>query len=42
MIVLVIKLELREGKKDEFIKIARLMVEGSQKVGDGVYGKRAE
>ena len=31
MIVLVIKLELREGRKDEFIKIARLMVEGSQK-----------
>lgn len=31
MIVLVLKLELQEGKKEEFIQIAKLMVEGSQK-----------
>jgi len=30
MIVLVLKIEIQEGKKDEFIKIAKLMVEGSQ------------
>lgn len=31
MIVLVLKLEVQQGKKEEFIKIAKLMVEGSQK-----------
>ena len=31
MIVLVVKLELKEGKKDEFIAIARPLIEGSQK-----------
>jgi quinol monooxygenase YgiN len=30
MIVLVVKLEVQEGKKEEFIEIAKLMVEGSQ------------
>ena len=31
MIVLVVKLELQEGKKAEFIEIAKRMVDGSQK-----------
>lgn len=31
MIVLVLKIEVQEGKKEEFIKIAKLMVAGSQK-----------
>ncbi len=31
MIVLVVKLELKEGKKDEFIEIARSIIAGSQK-----------
>lgn len=31
MIVLVVKLEVQAGKKEEFIQIAKLMVEGSQK-----------
>ena len=31
MIVLVLKLELQEGKKSEFITVARPLIEGSQK-----------
>ena len=31
MIVLVVKIKVQEGKKEEFIKIAKLMIEGSQK-----------
>jgi len=31
MIVLVLKLEIKEGKKEEFIGVAKLMAEGSQK-----------
>jgi quinol monooxygenase YgiN len=31
MIVLVLKLEVHQGKKEEFIEIAKRMVEGSQK-----------
>ena len=31
MIVLVVKIEVQEGKKEEFLAIAKRMVEGSQK-----------
>ncbi len=31
MIVLVLKIEVKEGKKEEFLKVAELLVEGSQK-----------
>lgn len=36
MIVLVLKMEVQEGKKDEFIKIAKLMAEGSQQEGGNI------
>ena len=31
MIVIVLKLEVQQGKKEEFVEIAKRMVEGSQK-----------
>lgn len=43
MIVLVLKLEVQQGKKEELIEIAKLMAEGSQKeVGNIEYNLYSE